>query len=95
MNNNAYVTIEEATVNYFEVSENELSVKLYKDFPQLRYMGSKYKLLPWIESILAKYEFKTMLDAFAGSGSVSYMMKHLGKQVSTNDFLHFSYILSK
>ena len=39
--------------------------------------------------MLSEYDFKTALDAFSGSGSVSYLLKTMGKSVTTNDFLHF------
>ena len=56
-----------------------------KRFPQLRYMGSKYKLLSWIHSVLSKLEFDSVLDAFSGSCCVGYMMKAMGKRVVTKD----------
>lgn len=58
-------------------------------FPRLRFMGSKYALLPWIESVLSGLDFESALDAFSGSGSVSYLMKAMGKRVVSNDFLSF------
>jgi DNA adenine methylase/adenine-specific DNA-methyltransferase len=60
-------------------------------FPQLRYMGSKYRLLPWIHDILAELPFSSALDAFAGTACVGYLIKAMGKRVVTNDFLDFSY----
>jgi DNA adenine methylase/adenine-specific DNA-methyltransferase len=63
-------------------------------FPQLRYMGSKYRLLPWIHSVLAELDFESALDAFAGSGCVAYLLKALGKRVVAADFLEFSYLIS-
>lgn len=63
-------------------------------FPQLRYMGSKYRLLPWIHSVLNQFPFQTALDAFSGSGCVSYLLKKMGKQVYGNDFLNFSHQIS-
>lgn len=59
-------------------------------FPPLRFMGSKVRLLPWIAEVLSGIEFSTALDAFAGSGAVAYLLKAMGKRVTTNDFLHFS-----
>ncbi len=53
-------------------------------------MGSKHRLLPWIASVLDDIEFETALDAFSGSGCVAYLLKALGKEVHTNDFLNFS-----
>lgn len=62
----------------------------YLDYPKLRFMGSKHRLLPWIESVLAPLEFDSALDAFSGSGCVSYLLKTMGKRVWSNDFLRFS-----
>ncbi|MDC7223294.1 MAG: DNA adenine methylase [Spirochaetales bacterium] len=66
-----------------------------QDYPLLRYMGSKYKLLDWIRDELGTLSFDSVLDGFSGSGAVSYMFKSLGKQVYSNDFLNFSYTLAK
>src|SRR4051794_15417289 len=59
-------------------------------YPRLRYMGSKHRLLPWIESVLADLEFESALDAFSGSGCVSYLLKTMGKRVHANDSLAFA-----
>ena len=61
----------------------------FRRYPQLRFMGSKYRLLPWIQAVLQELEFETALDAFSGSGCVSYLLKTMGKQVHANDFLAF------
>jgi DNA adenine methylase/adenine-specific DNA-methyltransferase len=58
-------------------------------------MGSKHKLIPWIYETLKELEFNTVLDAFSGSSVVSYLFKTMGKSVYSNDFLHFSSIISK
>ena len=60
-----------------------------KRYPPLRFMGSKYRLLPWIHQTFAELEYDAALDAFSGSGCVSYLLKTLGKRVTSNDFLHF------
>lgn len=44
-------------------------------YPQLRFMGSKYRLLPWIWDVLRDIEFDTVLDACSGSGCVAYLLK--------------------
>lgn len=62
----------------------------FADYPRLRFMGSKYRLLPWIQGVLAELEFETAIDAFSGSGCVSYLMKTMGKSVHSNDFLQFA-----
>ncbi|HST49673.1 MAG TPA: DNA adenine methylase [Jatrophihabitans sp.] len=58
-------------------------------FPRLRYMGSKYKLLPHLAAAFAEVGGSTALDAFSGSGVVSYLLKAQGYQVTSNDFLQF------
>lgn len=67
----------------------------YTNYPLIRYMGSKYKLLPWIKETLEKYDFDSALDGFSGSGAVSYLLKTMGKTVYSNDFLHLSYTLTR
>ncbi len=57
--------------------------------PQIRFMGSKFRLLPWIYDVLSQLDFSSALDAFSGSGCVGYLMKSMGKEVHSNDFLNF------
>lgn len=64
------------------------------NFPDTRYMGSKRKLLPSLENIFSQLEFDSVLDAFSGSASVAYLLKTLGKEVITNDYLRFNYHIS-
>lgn len=58
-------------------------------FPRLRYMGSKYRLLPHLASVFEETGGGRALDAFSGSGVVSYLMKCQGFEVTSNDFLEF------
>jgi DNA adenine methylase/adenine-specific DNA-methyltransferase len=58
-------------------------------FPRVRYMGSKYRVVPCLIDIFRRLKFDTALDAFSGSGVVAYALKVLGKQVTANDFLEF------
>ncbi|MFN0314938.1 MAG: DNA adenine methylase, partial [Burkholderiales bacterium] len=60
-----------------------------KAYPELRYMGSKHRLLPWIHSVLSTLEFETAADPFVGSGCVAYLLKCMGKSVEASDFLNF------
>ena len=60
-------------------------------FPMSRYMGSKHAILPFLYEQLKDIQFTTVLDAFSGSGSVAYLLKCMGKSVTCNDFLNFSY----
>jgi adenine-specific DNA-methyltransferase len=63
-------------------------------FPELRYMGSKHRLLPWIHGVLRDLEFETAADPFVGSGAVAYLLKAMGKQVFASDFLNFPTVLA-
>jgi DNA adenine methylase/adenine-specific DNA-methyltransferase len=65
------------------------AVRRAASFPRLRYMGSKYRLVPDLAQVFAELGGGTALDAFSGSGVVSYMLKALGYQVTANDFLSF------
>jgi adenine-specific DNA methylase len=64
-------------------------------FPKTRYQGSKYKLIPWIKESIKDLEFKSVLDAFSGTGSVSYLFKEMNKQVFTNDIMSCNYWIGK
>ncbi|NOX57997.1 MAG: DNA methyltransferase [Planctomycetes bacterium] len=55
--------------------------------PPTRYQGSKRRICGWLGLHLSALHFTTVLDAFGGTGSVSYMLKHLGKCVTYNDAL--------
>lgn len=84
-----------------KVEESSFAEKFYftaagiENYPQLRYMGNKHRLLPWIADVLSEYKFESVLDAFAGSGCVSYLLKAMGKCVTSNDFLNFCTMISK
>jgi DNA adenine methylase/adenine-specific DNA-methyltransferase len=65
------------------------------NYPQIRFMGSKFRLLPWIYTVLSDIPFDSVADAFAGSGCVSYLFKAMGKQVISNDFLNLGTTLTK
>ena len=58
-------------------------------FPRLRYMGSKYRLMPHLASLFEEVGGGRALDAFSGSGVVSYLLKAQGFEVTSNDFLAF------
>lgn len=59
-------------------------------YPELRYMGSKTRLLPWIFETLNTIDFESSLDAFSGTGCVSYLMKAMDRRVISSDFLNFT-----
>lgn len=65
----------------------------------IAYIGNKRRLLPFIENgflnILEEDKnIKTALDLFAGSGSVSRLLKTLNLKVYSNDWEYYSYILN-
>lgn len=64
-------------------------------FPRLRYMGSKYRLVPHLAEVFAEVGGQTALDAFSGSGVVSYLLKTLGYEVTANDFLAFPAVIAR
>jgi DNA adenine methylase/adenine-specific DNA-methyltransferase len=57
-------------------------------------MGSKYKLLPHLAEVFAEVGGRTALDAFSGSGVVSYLLKRQGFTVTANDMLEFPGVLT-
>jgi DNA adenine methylase/adenine-specific DNA-methyltransferase len=64
-------------------------------FPRLRYMGSKYRLIPHLARAFTELGGSTALDAFSGSGVVSYLLKACGYQVTANDFLTFPAVIAE
>jgi len=59
-------------------------------FPEPQYLGAKFILLDWIKQFIPQ-DCKVVLDAFAGTQSVAFLMKQLGFKVITNDFLQFNH----
>ncbi len=59
-------------------------------YPRMRYMGSKYLLIPHLERAFAEVGGTTAVDAFSGSGVVSYLLKAQGFSVTANDFMSFA-----
>ncbi len=57
-----------------------------------RYLGNKYRLLPFITNVIAKEcdDFETFADIFAGTGAVS--SAYTNKQIITNDILYSNYL---
>src|SRR5438094_8530593 len=68
-----------------------ISLKSAATFPPTRFMGSKQGILPHIWDAVKHLPFNTVLDAFSGSGCVSYKFKSEGKAVISNDFLKYAY----
>lgn len=56
-------------------------------YPTTRYSGSKRRLLPNLYLVFKELEFRSAIDLFGGTGSVSYLLKKMNKQVLFNDSL--------
>lgn len=59
-------------------------------YPRLRFMGSKYRLAPQLAEVFESLPDGPAVDAFSGSGIVSYTLKASGRDVLSNDQLHFA-----
>lgn len=70
-------------------SDVERAITAAARFPRLRYMGSKYRLVPHLAELFDELGGRTALDAFSGSGVVSYTLKSMGYAVTSSDFLAF------
>ncbi len=70
-------------------------LKVARSFPRLRYMGSKYRLLPHLQQVFDEIGGSTAVDAFSGSGVVSYLLKAQGFEVTSNDYLNFPSVIAR
>lgn len=63
----------------------------------MRYIGGKSLLLSNIDDVIqANCEpIKTAIDLFSGSCAVARHFKQLGIQITSNDYLYFSYVLQR
>jgi 16S rRNA G966 N2-methylase RsmD len=67
----------------------------YKRFPPTRYQGSKRRFAMGILRALEGLSYATVLDAFGGTGAVSYAFKCAGKAVTCNDLLAFNHQIGR
>jgi adenine-specific DNA methylase len=72
-----------------------LPLKTLEDFPDTRYQGSKLKVVFWIWDHIKSIDFNSVLDAFGGTGCISYLFKINNKVVAYNDILKFNYQIGK
>jgi adenine-specific DNA-methyltransferase len=61
-----------------------------RQYPRIRFMGSKYRLAPRLAEIFDELPAGPAVDAFSGSGVVSYTLKATGREVLANDHLSFT-----
>jgi len=64
-------------------------------YPRVRFMGSKHRLAPRLAELFAALPPGPAVDAFSGSGVVSYALKATGREVLANDHLHFAAAMSR
>lgn len=64
-------------------------------YPTTRYSGSKRRLLTWIWEHTKELKFKSVLDLFGGTASVSLLFKRYGKKIYYNDLLKFNQLIGK
>ena len=77
------------------IPSGQAAMKCIEKLP-LPYTGNKKKLVYNIHNVLRKknLKFDTVLDAFSGSATISFLFKMMGKQVLSNDLLTSSYMNS-
>ena len=67
----------------------------YHEISTLQYMGSKARIISHIcEPIIKNEHIKTVVDLFAGTGSVGYALKPY-KNVISNDIEYYAYIINQ
>lgn len=86
------IDAEKVKETYFHIPQ------IKKDHLQLqnrRYIGSKYKLIEWIFSIINKEceKANSFVDIFAGTGVVAAVAAKHFKEVVLNDFLYSNYAI--
>ena len=67
----------------------------YNEISTLQYMGSKTRIISHIcEPIIKNKSIKTVVDLFAGTGSVGYALK-AHKNIISNDLEYYAYSISE
>ena len=63
----------------------------------MRFIGSKTRVLPFIEQVMAEHNIEggVFCDIFAGTAAVARLAKQKGFTVISNDHLYFSHCLQK
>jgi adenine-specific DNA-methyltransferase len=80
-----------ATLDLFaEVQEVGAARPQLPVFPTTRYQGSKRKIADPLAEAFSRLDFRSALDLFSGSGTVTLLLRHLGKTVDANDYLIFN-----
>jgi len=88
------VTVQPSPVAFIRSVPDTVPEQVHQ-YPPTRFMGSKEKLLPYIQNVVSGFDFETVTDLFSGSGIVSYMFKSMGKSVYSNDYMAMSSTFTK
>lgn len=64
-------------------------------FPKTRYQGSKRKIIRELGLALSAVDFETCLDLYSGTGTVTLLLRQMGKKVSSNDYLLFNQCVAR
>lgn len=94
MTNPAVLQDETVVAFRTEIQSRSNATEQTRHFPELRYMGSKRRLLSWIQDVLESIDFESAADPFSGSGAVAYLMKAMDRRVVASDFLNLSATLA-
>lgn len=78
---------------------NQNTAEVYLKENLIAYIGNKRRLLPFLKNTFSSLiesdkSIKSAADIFAGSGSVSRLLKTLNLKVYSNDWEYYSYILN-
>jgi len=60
----------------------------------IKYIGSKKKILPYIDCLISNLKINIVIDCFAGSTRVSQFFKNKNYNVISNDISELSYVLN-
>lgn len=84
----------EETLEFKNQNKDSLSSKNYIEISNRRYLGSKSKLLGFIDDVVSQNttSITTVADIFAGTGVVADHFRTKGKKIIVNDILYSNYI---
>lgn len=83
----------ETALGYKAIRKEDITQYNYVEINNRRYLGSKYKMLDFIEDVVDKNTegIQTVADIFAGTGVVANLFRNKGKKIIINDILTSNY----
>jgi adenine-specific DNA-methyltransferase len=79
-----------STAPILELEAPEARIEALPRFPSTRYQGSKRKVLPLLKRTFDSLQFSSAIDLYSGTGTVTLLLRLLGKETLSNDFLRFN-----